>query len=349
MRIALCAVQIPFELGGGAEYLCDNLYNELIKRNYDVEYIKIPFKWYPPEEIINNSLAWRLLDLSESDGVKIDCVIATKFPTYLVKHPNKIVWLLHQHRIAYDLAYTEFDDMQNKGKAGEIVRKKIKYMDNKCLKESKQLYTISQNVADRLWRYNGIAGETLYHPPPLVGKYYCENYDDYIFYPSRLDPLKRQDLIIESMKYVESNIRLKIAGSGKMADNYVKLARTHNVDDRIDFLGRVSEEKLLNLYANSFCIPYVPRDEDLGYITLESFLSKKPVITCIDSGGPLEFVEDNVNGFVLEPDPKKIAERIDFIYENELSKNMGEKGYDKIKSMNLSWDNVVMNLLENVE
>lgn len=348
MKIALCAVQIPFERGG-AEYLCDNLYKELIGRGHEVEYVRIPFKWYPPEEIINNSLVWRLLDLSESNGENIDCVIATKFPSYLVKHKNKVVWLLHQHRIAYDLAYTEFDDMANKGTIGEIVREKIRYMDNKCLGESKKIYTIAKNVTDRLWRYNGIVGETLYHPPPLTGKYYCEDYADYIFYPSRLDPLKRQDLVIESMKYVKNNIKLKLAGSGTKLEDYVKLAKDLKVEDKIDFLGYVPEEQLLDLYANSLCVPYVSLDEDLGYVTLESFLSKKPVITCIDSGGPLEFVENNVNGFILDPDPKKIAKKIDLIYDDGLSKKMGESGYNKLKSMNLSWDNVVKNLLENVK
>jgi glycosyltransferase involved in cell wall biosynthesis len=350
MKIALCAVQFPFERGG-AELLCDTLYNELIMRDYEVEYVRIPFKWYPPEEIINNSLIWRLLDLSECDGSKIDCVIATKFPSYLVKHQNKVVWLLHQHRPAYDLEHTKFDSLSNydkfnNAKIGNIVKTKIRYIDNKCLKESKKVYTIAQNVANRLWEYNGIHGEALYHPPPFMGKYYCQDYDRYIFYPSRLDPLKRQDLIIKSMKYVKNNIRLKIAGSGSRLNDYVKLAKDLNVEDKIDFLGYVSEERLLNLYANAFCIPYVPQDEDLGYVTLESFLSKKPVITCVDSGGPLEFVEDNVNGFILDPDPKKIAEKIDFIYENELGKQMGENGYKKVEAMNLSWDNVVRKLLE---
>ena len=54
MKIAVCSVQVPF-VKGGAEYLCDNLYSELIKRHYEVEYIKIPFKWYPLQELINNA------------------------------------------------------------------------------------------------------------------------------------------------------------------------------------------------------------------------------------------------------------------------------------------------------
>ena len=110
---------------GGAEFLCDNLFKELVQRNYEVEYIKIPFKWYPPQEIINNALIWKLLDITESDGQKIDGIIATKFPSYLVKHPNKVTWLIHQHRSAYDLAFSGFDDLARYDALGDIVRKKI--------------------------------------------------------------------------------------------------------------------------------------------------------------------------------------------------------------------------------
>ncbi len=47
---------------------------------------------------------------------------------------------------------------------------------------------------------------------------------------------------------------------------------------------------------------YPPFDEDFGYVTLEAFLARKPVVTCTDSGGPNEFVVDGVNGYVCEPD-----------------------------------------------
>lgn len=137
MRLALCAAQVPF-VRGGAEFHCDSIYRELIRRGHEVEYIKIPYKWYPPQEIINHCLAWRLLDLTESNGKKIDGVIATKFPSYVVKHQNKVVWLLHQMRSAYDLAHTTFDDLAPYGKIGEIIREKIYSMDKSCLEESKK-------------------------------------------------------------------------------------------------------------------------------------------------------------------------------------------------------------------
>ena len=86
-------------------------------------------------------------------------------------------------------------------------------------------------------------------------------------------------------------------------------------------------------------------DEDYGYVTLEAFYSKKPVITTNDSGCPLEFIDDKKNGFIVSPDPKKIATSMDTLFKNKQnSKKMGENGFQKIKSMNLSWDHVVKSL-----
>jgi glycosyltransferase involved in cell wall biosynthesis len=345
MRIVLCGVQVPF-VRGGAEYLCDNLYHELIHRNFETEYIKIPFKWYPSCEIISGSLIWKLLDLSESNGQKIDGIITTKFPSYLVSHPNNVVWLIHQHRSAYDKSHTRFDDLIPADKYGDIVRRKIHAMDTKSLNSVKKVYTIANNVTQRLLRYNNIKGSTLYPPPPQVGRYYGKKSEDYILFPSRLDSLKRQDLVIESMKWVKSDIRLKIVGKGPELARYQKLATDCRVSRRIDFCGEVTDKELLDLYARTAGVLYTPYDEDLGFVTMESFFSKKPVITCSDSGGSLEFVDDGVNGFISQPDPQKIAEKIDSVVQQGLSEKMGEQGYNKIRGMNLSWDNVIENLVE---
>ncbi len=345
MKIALCAVQVPF-VRGGAESLCDNLYGELCGRNYEVEYVKIPFKWFPPQDVISHSLIWRLLDLTESNSSKIDGVICTKFPSYLVKHGTKVVWLFHQHRLAYDLAHTQFDNLATCGTLGEIVREKIHRMDNTGLTESKKVYTISQNVTNRLWGFNQLHGETLYPPPPLMGRYHCGAYDNYIFYPSRLDSAKRQDLVIKAMRYVHRDLRLIISGTGPSQEQYRAIAREYGVADRVDFLGYVSDEQLLELYSNAFCVAYTPIDEDLGYITMEAFLSKKPVITCTDSGGPLEFVRNMENGYIANPSPEDVAEKINMLYESDRAQTLGENGYQAMKSMDLSWDRIIDKLLE---
>ncbi len=344
-KIGVCAAQVPF-VQGGAEALSNNLCSELIKRGYEVDLLNIPFKWYPPNEILKNALVWRLLDLSESDGKKIDLLICTKFPTYVAKHPNKIVWLFHQHRPAYDLRGTAYDDL-NHYPSGEFVRKKIQIIDNRYLNESKKIFTISKNVSDRLLKFNNIQSDPLYPPSKNSDKFFNDDYEGYVLYPSRLDLKKRQDLLINAMKYTKSGIKCKIVGDGPAKERYTELTKKLNVTDKIEFLGWVDEEELINLYSKCLAVFFSPLDEDYGFITIESFLSEKPVITTFDSGGPLEFVDDHKNGFVVRPEPREIAKKLDYLYENkDIAKKMGKGGRRKIKNMNISWDNVIDRLVE---
>ena len=79
---------------------------------------------------------------------------------------------------------------------------------------------------------------------------------------------------------------------------------------------------------------------------MESILSKKPIITCTDSGGSLEFIENGVNGYVVEPAPEKIGESINKIFNEGSAKKMGEIGYKKFKNNFQSWDTVIKRLVE---
>ena len=106
MRIVVCAPQVPF-VRGGAELMADELVDALRARGHEAELVTIPFKWYPGSRVLDQAFLWRLVDLTESDGRPIDRVIATKFPAYCVRHPNKVAWVLHQFRQAYDYDRTE--------------------------------------------------------------------------------------------------------------------------------------------------------------------------------------------------------------------------------------------------
>lgn len=340
-RIALCTAQVPFTQGG-AEIHVDSLRRELVRRGFQVEVIRLPFKWYPKVEILKSCLAWRLIDLTESDGKKIDLVIATKFPSYVVKHPNKITWLVHQFRSAYDLHGTKYSDFSNDSESRQI-REMIRQIDNRTLKESRRIYTISKNVAARLAKYNGLTGEPLYPPPMHDGLYRNDAYGDYILSVSRLNPIKRVGLLIEAMQYIKSGARCVIVGEGPQEEKLKKLAHQLGVTENVSFLGYVDDNKLIELYANCFSVFFAPFDEDYGYITLEAFKSRKPVLTTTDSGGVLEFVEDNYNGYVVDKDPKQIAAKFDYLFNNRtVCERFGTRGYDKVKD--IQWDSVIEKL-----
>lgn len=338
-KILICNAQVPF-VRGGAEIMIDNLYAELKKREYQVDVVQLPFRWYPPNKVIDSALAWRMIDVMESNGAKVDLMIATKFPSYVAEHPNKVTWLMHQHRGAYDLYSSDYTDLQ--GREGEQIRRMIVDMDNKTIPESKKIYSISQTVADRLEKYNGLSAECLYQPPKDAEKFYCENYEDYILSVGRLDKLKRLDLLIQALKYCDKKIKAYIAGTGKERENLEKLAQEEGVADRVKFLGFVPDEEVFKLYANAFSVFFAPKDEDYGFITLEAFLAHKPVVTCKDSGGVLEFAKDEVSGCVCDS-PESIGAAIQKIWvDKNRCKEMGDAGFEVVRP--ITWDNVIEKL-----
>lgn len=347
--IAICHPQVPF-IHGGAEVLVDQLTQALKRHGHSVDVITIPFKWYPNEEIIKNALVWRMLDIdvSETIGRPIDLVICTKFPAYLVKHPNKILWLCHQYRQAYDLYNTHFNEFVTK--ESQMIRDLIIELDNRFIREAKRVFTISQNVSNRLLKYNNIQSMPVYPGLKHHGSYNCKEYQDYVLFVSRITTIKRPDILLKSIKYVK-NKKIKFVFVGKDEANYLhefhKIVRDEGIRDRIELkTNYVSDEELFSLYANTLCVFFAPFDEDYGFVTLESFASKKPVITTTDAGGVLEFVQHGKNGFIIKPnDFQGIASYIDELStDHQKAKAMGEYGHKLIK--NITWDNVVKQLTD---
>ena len=344
MRILISTTQVPFTRGG-AESHVEGLQRALIEAGHQAETVALPFKWYPPSEIMRSAMAWRMLDLSAANGQSIDLVVGMKFPAYLVAHPNKVLWILHQHRSAYNLWGTQLDDLSTYPE-GPRIREWIKHCDEKFIPEAKQVFANSRTVADRLKQYNNLESEVLYHPPPLSDYLRVGEQRDYIFYPSRMEPQKRQELLIEAMKHVRAPVKAVFAGRSSDVKHYESLIKQHGVSDRVCVRGFVSDDELIDLYANALGVCYLPFDEDYGYVTLQGMLAARPVIVPADGGGATEFVEDGVTGSIIQPDPKAIAETIDQLHsDRERARRMGEQARDKIASANLSWSNVVERIL----
>ena len=338
-RVLVCTAQVPFA-SGGAERHAEGLVREIVASGHEAEQVRLPFKWYPRAEILTSALAWRLLDLSEVDGKRVDLVIPMKFPSYLVRHENKVVWLIHQFRQAYDRFGTAESDFTASPEDTRW-RELIAETDRTGLTEARKIFTNARNTADRLARFNGIEAEALYHPPPLAGRYRTEVAQGFALAAGRLDAWKRVDLAIGAA--AAGKFRLVIAGDGADRARLEALARKSGADVR--FTGRVSDDELLGLYATSSVVIFPPADEDYGYIALEAFLSKKPVVTCTDSGGPLEFVVDGENGRVVPPDAAALGSAVAELLANEKkASEFGERGFERVRD--IRWDHAVRALLE---
>lgn len=346
MRIAIVSVQIPF-ITGGAEILAESLQRELLARGHEAEIVTIPFKWYPPERILDCMAMARLIDLTEVNGRRIDKVIALKFPAYYVEHPDKVCWILHQHRQAYELFGTPYGDLHH-DENGKRVATEIKRWDEAFLPKSRKLFTIAKTVTERLKTYNRIVAEPLYHPPTNYQHYHCAKSNGFILYAGRFETIKRQHLLVEALAQTTTPVKAVIIGSqeGAYGAQVLQAIEALGLQDRVKCLGVVDEEQKLDLYAHALGVYNGVYQEDYGYVTLEAFLASKPVITHPDSGGPLEFVRHGKNGYVVEPEPRTIAKFIDKLYQDpERARTMGEAGNRLLNRMGINWDSVIEKLL----
>ena len=210
MRIAVVRPQVPFARGG-AEIFSDALVDELRVRGHEADSVTVPFKWYPGARVLTQAFLWRLLDLTEADGKRIDMVVATKFPSYLVRHPEKRVWLVHQFRQAYELDRT---DLGQFGESPEdrAIRRQVQELDRVGLGEASRLFATSRNVAGRLERSTGLVAEVLPHPPQELD-YRDDGPGDFVLSVGRLDRSKRIDMLIAAAAQ-EPSLRVVIAGDG---------------------------------------------------------------------------------------------------------------------------------------
>jgi glycosyltransferase involved in cell wall biosynthesis len=262
--ILVCGAQKPF-MRGGAEMLMENLVEALTEAGHQTELVRLPVAW-EKDRIFDSPLAWRL---TPADA---DLVIALNFPSYFVQHPNKIVWLLHQHRGAYDAAEASWSDFGLDDPALEAQRQLTEW-DCRALGEARKIYTISGVVADRLAYYSGLQGTPVYHPPPLADRLSPGPFGDYVVCPTRLERNKRPEKVVSALSH--STLRAVVTGRGGMFDELREQARHHGVAERLELPGFVSDDTLVDLIRHSLAVVYAPLDEDYGYVTLQAFLAGK--------------------------------------------------------------------------
>lgn len=338
LRILVLGAQVPFQRGG-AEWHLAALVRQLRARGHEAETVQLPFQWDPREEVLRSALSWRLLDLTRAGGVPVDLVIGTRFPSYVARHPCKVVWLFHPFRQAYDLHDAGKDGFPDTPE-GRALHEHVVALDGRALRECRRLFTTSHNNAERLMRYQGLRADVLPLPLEDPPAWRSEGFEGYVLSVGRLETLKRTDLLVRAAAHLPSPGRILIAGEGPERERLNDLSRELGVADRVSFLGYVDDARVRSLYARAGAVFYAPWDEDYGLVTLEAFHSGKPVVTTHDAGGPLEFVADGENGLVVDPEPSAIGAALGRLLASaDTARRFGERGLERVRG--LSWDHVI--------
>lgn len=339
MKILLTANHTPF-IHGGADYHVNGLQAALRSHGHEVECLRLPFHF--DEAHIQRQMTYAEgLEVTEPNHISVDRVISLQFPGYGVRHSRHVVWLMHQHRVCYELY-----DSACASSALTALKPQVEAFDARHLQAAWARFANSPRVAERLSHYNALNAEPLYHPPHRPERFHCDDDWGYIFYPSRLEPLKRQELLLQALAKTPTPVRLLLAGEGSQRQKLAALVESMGLEHRVSLLGHISEAEKLTLYAHARAIAFPAFDEDYGYITLEAMLSAKPVITCTDSGGPLAFVQHGETGWVVKPEPGELARVLESAWLHPTqSAAMGRAARAHYAMKEIGWGRVVETLL----
>lgn len=333
LRVAVLAAGSATGEVGGAERFYSGLHAALQQSGCNSDLITVPTDETTFETILEGYARCRALDLSN-----YDLVISTKSPTYAVCHPRHVVYLVHTVRVFYDMFETAFPA------AGAVLkeqRRQIQELDAECLSRATHRFAIGHEVAARLREFIALDAEVL-HPPLAANPFRSQRPEGYFFLPGRLHPWKRVDLVIRAVRESAQPLRLLIAGAGEAEAELKALAAG---DSRIEFLGRIGDEELVERYGRCLAVTFVPLREDYGYVTLEAFASGKPVITCKDSGEAVQFVAHGQNGWICEATPDGLREAMEYCFANpDQATAMGRRGRDAIR--HITWPNVARRLMQ---
>lgn len=334
MKVGIVTARAGNGDAGGAERFYDALVAAFKAAGHETRELPIVVDEPDFDRIKRNYLACYDLDVSG-----FDLVVSTKAPTWMVRHPRHVCYLVHTIRVFYDMFATVFPNASPELNAQ---RKLIHELDTGALSppRCKAVFSIGSEVSKRLNDWNGLDAPVL-HPPMWSNHFRTGPYGGYLLLPGRLHAWKRVDLVIRAMRHIKSPLRLIITGSGEAESDLRTIAGD---DSRVVFRGKVSDAELADLYAGAFAVPFAPMREDYGYVTLEAFASGKPVVTCIDSGEAAAIVQDASGGFVCDPEPEAFARSIDQLWENrERAIQLGNQGLNWVKS--LSWPSIIERLI----
>lgn len=186
----------------------------------------------------------------------------------------------------------------------ELMRPYLQRWDRNTAKRVDTFLCNSNNIRKKILEYYGRESQVIYPPVDLSRFKPGDTKADYYLMVGAFAPNKRVDLAVHAFNKLK--LPLKISGSGQDEEYCRSIA-----GETIEFLGTLSNEKLLELYQQARALVF-PGEDDFGITPLEAQACGTPVIA-FAAGGVLETVTDQTGLFFKEQNVEALVKAVEIM------------------------------------
>ena len=186
----------------------------------------------------------------------------------------------------------------------ELMRPYLQRWDRNTAKRVDTFLCNSNNIRKKILEYYGRESQVIYPPVDLSRFKPGDTKADYYLMVGAFAPNKRVDLAVHAFNKLK--LPLKISGSGQDEEYCRSIA-----GETIEFLGTLSNEKLLELYQQARALVF-PGEDDFGITPLEAQACGTPVIA-FAAGGVLETVTDQTGLFFKEQKVEALVKAVEIM------------------------------------
>jgi glycosyltransferase involved in cell wall biosynthesis len=335
VRLAVLDARAPFE-PQPADPLAERLCRALREHGHAAELVHIPFSESPPERVVDQLLAIRLLHLEN-----VDRAIALGFPAHHIEHHDKVVWLVRLFGERSACA---------RGAVERHVREAVRAADRAHLPQATRIHAGSARARARLREDTGLGADVLLPPLRHPGVYRCDAYGDHLLALGPIAWDTRQSVALAALALTPSRVRLVIAGPPASAGDVAALralAHELGVERRVELLAQpIDDATRVGLLAGARAVLCLPRPQDC-YVepVLEAFASHKAVVVFADPGRPVELVRDGVDGRIAGSVAGLAGAIDDLGVDAAMAEDYGRAGFRHLQDAGASWEAVVGELV----
>lgn len=285
-------------------------------------------------------------------------------PLYLYGHKNIDVYFSPAHYLPrfcpvpqvvtiHDLAYLYYPEdftkkdlwqLKNWTKLAINQAKNIITVSKTTKKDIIKNYQVDENKVTVI--YNGFEKTV----SGRIGKTAEVKLKKFILFVGTIQPRKNLEVLIDAFdKFVQTNNDFKLVIAGKkgwLYENIFEKVKVMNLENKVIFTDHVSDQELIWLYKNAFCLVLPSLYEGFGIPVLEAMNFDCPVVASCSSSLPE--ISGDASLYFNPKNPDDLLEKLKSLKENkELRKELIAKGRQRIKDF--SWEKCGKETLEAIK